>query len=158
MPYFAKPLVLRLEYSSSLKNCGSRVITSFVNGKNIVFTPVNLNGEHWVGLIFEKPTKENNIKVSYLDSEQKQIKANFKELIVKYLKSEGFDSKVKNIVLEKQVTGNCGPELIENLIWCLTGERVSQDQAVPLHSHLLEENLLSISVSGADAIAADYMV
>ena len=46
--------------------------------------------------------------------------------------------------VEAQKYNNCGPETIENFIAYLTnGNRVSQEDAVPLHSQLLERELLT---------------
>ena len=52
--------------------------------------------------------------------------------------------------------GNCGPEMIENFIWWLTeGYRLSQEDAVAIHSAIVEEDLLKEYQAYQDAMKAE---
>jgi hypothetical protein len=44
--------------------------------------------------------------------------------------------------VEQQKYANCSVEVIEDFIFYLTNERLSQEQAIPYHSYLLEQSLL----------------
>ena len=55
----------------------------------------------------------------------------------------GVSVNLREIELELQKYNNCGPEVIENFIFYLTdGNRLSQEEAIVLHSLLLENSLL----------------
>ena len=62
----------------------------------------------------------------------------------------------KQIQVEQQKYNNCGPEVIENFIWWLTdGYRLSQEDAVAIHSAIVEEDLLQKYQAYQDAMKAE---
>ncbi|WPY00088.1 hypothetical protein Megpolyxen_02006 (plasmid) [Candidatus Megaera polyxenophila] len=104
--------------------------------------PLNLFNKHAVGLIFER--NENGvIKVKYLDSLNKHIPQELKQLITHIL---GSQVDFHEIPVEEQKYANCGPEVVENFILYLTGNRVSQEKAIELHSKLVENSLLDLTI------------
>ena len=44
--------------------------------------------------------------------------------------------------MEQQKYNNCGPEVIENFMQYLTGERIDQDSAIAIHSILFEDTII----------------
>jgi hypothetical protein len=102
--------------------------------------PLNLFNKHASGLVFTK-TLDNEFQVTYLDSLNETIPLELKQLI-----SDHFDSRVKvnfeQITVEPQKYANCGPEVIENFIYYFTAKRFSQEEAIKLHSQLIEDELL----------------
>lgn len=71
---------------------------------------------------------------------------------------------VKHLKVEQQQYSNCGPEVVENFMLYLTGERLSQEEAVPYHSELLERELLDVptgpvvlSGDSAESIPGDFI-
>lgn len=93
---------------------------------------------HWVGLIYEHNAKSDDIIVNYLDSESESP---LRELIEKEPSTESRIS-FKQIPVEQQRYNNCGPELIENFIEYITGLRISQEEAIYVHSTLWEQSLI----------------
>lgn len=91
-------------------------------------------------MVFEK-INDNSIQVKYLDSENKPIPIQLKQILNKY------NLNVEQLKVEHQKYSNCGPEVIENFILYLTGKRVSQEKAIELHSKLVENTLLNIDFS-----------
>lgn len=110
---------------------------------DIVLVPYNLYGTHWVGMIFEKT--DDNVVIKYMDSENNPIPEKLEKELVAKLNDVGYNVEFIQEVLSHQQANNCGPEVIENFIWYLTGSRLPQEKAVPFHSQLLEEALLSQS-------------
>jgi hypothetical protein len=53
----------------------------------------------------------------------------------------------KQIAVEQQRYANCGPEIVENFILYLTGNRVSQEKAIELYSKLVENSLLGLTIN-----------
>ncbi|HJK89036.1 MAG: 50S ribosome-binding GTPase (plasmid) [Candidatus Megaira endosymbiont of Mesostigma viride] len=108
--------------------------------EDIVLVPYNLYRAHWVGMIFEKV--DDNVIIKYIDSENNSIPEKLEKELVARLNDIGYKVEFIQEVLSYQQTNNCGPEVIENFIWYLTGARLPQEKAVPFHSQLLEEALL----------------
>lgn len=106
--------------------------------------PLNLYGKHWVGVVIEK---SGTVKVNYMDPEQAEIPAFLKEKLTASLHSHYPEHKIELVSteLETQKYNNCGPEVIENFIKYLTGQRNDQDKTAEAHSelyvqqHILEE-------------------
>ncbi len=103
-------------------------------GSNHVISICNLNKKHWVGLVFQK--KQGLISATYIDPENKAIVPDMLNEINKNFVIDSF------VVPNVQKYSNCGPELIENIMLFLVGIRVSQEDAVPYHSKLLEKTLV----------------
>ena len=109
-----------------------------------ILVPLNLSNKHAVGLIFEKG-EDNIMQVKYLDSLNKHIPQVLKVLIINTLGSKVI---FQETTVEQQKYANCGPEVIENFILCLTGTRVRQEKSIELHSKLVEKTLLNIESRG----------
>jgi hypothetical protein len=100
---------------------------------------LNLYGKHWVGVMVDKTA--NKINIHYMDSEQQPMPALLKEMLVEVLIAANPEQQI-NITeteLELQKYNNCGPEVIENFMQYLTGHRLSQEEAVPVHALLFED-------------------
>lgn len=116
------------------------IFTQALNSaEKIILVPLSLFNKHAVGLIFEK-SKNNVIQVKYVDSLNQHIPQELKQLM-----SNISEDKVifQEITVEQQKYANCGPEVIENFISCLIGDRLSQEKAIELHSRLIENVLVS---------------
>jgi hypothetical protein len=100
-----------------------------------------LGSYHWVGLIINKDNDRLNI--IYLDSENHAIPSILVS-IINELNQVGFKKPISftQMSLEQQRYNNCGPELIENFVYYLTGVRATQEAAIYLHSLLTENRLL----------------
>ena len=116
----------------------TKIFEAFTAGYNVVLVPYNLNNQHWVGLVVED--KQGSIILHYQDSLQQLIPSDlldqFQLSFDRY--SPGINISFIEFHVEKQLSNNCGSEVIENFVLYLTGKRVSQGEAVMLHSKLLE--------------------
>jgi len=112
------------------------------SNEETVFVPLNLYNKHATGLIFEKLSEGGNqiIEVKYFDPLNKPIPEELKELIAISLSQEIVN--FKQITVDEQNYANCGPEVIENFVLYLTGQRLSQEKAIELHSKLVENELI----------------
>jgi len=81
----------------------------------------------------------------YIDPENKEIPSSLAQIFREY------QLDTKELILEPQKYANCGPEVIENFMLCLTGKRLSQEEAISYHSLLVERKLLS-----GDALENQY--
>lgn len=97
---------------------------------------------HWVGMVLEQ--NENNISITYLDSEnQPALEIIEKQLVVQLSQIfSGIDVLFKQPKLEAQKYNNCGLELIENFVYFLSEKRVSQGVAPYIHSELYVQNIM----------------
>ena len=110
----------------------------------IVLVPLSLSNKHAVGMICFIDHNENetynqnksNLKIYYIDSENHPIPTELDQ-IFKYNQLD-----IEQLTTETQRYANCGPEVIENFMLYLTGERLSQAAAIPYHSLLVEQDLL----------------
>jgi hypothetical protein len=136
-----KGIFIHQDDNNNIYNLLSQILTS---SKNKFLVPLNLFNKHATGLIFEK-NKDGVIQVKYLDSLNKNIPQELKQLIANAL---GSKLDFQEIPVEQQKYANCGVEVIENFILYLTGKRVSQEQAIELHSKLVENALLNIESRG----------
>ena len=109
---------------------------------------LNLSGLHWVGLVIEKGAKV--IDIQYMDSEQRMMPPLLQEALISQVAQ---DFPQHNIQLthhdsEPQKYNNCGSEVIENITSLLVGggRTTSQEDAVAIHSALLEDSLMSYGV------------
>ncbi len=101
---------------------------------------------HWVGVIIERTIA--GLLIIYLDSENSPMPDILRYHIVSSVKT-GFRSNNNDFsisfhqqLVEQQRYNNCGPELIENFVYYLTGTRATQEGSMYLHSLLLENFLL----------------
>ena len=141
--------ILPAKYQLSQMNTGidqmiEEAIALNLKNQDVILVPYNIENKHWVGLVI---TKNNNIlQINYLDSENKAIPENL--LLALESKNNELHSNIKisQVIVEQQEFNNCGPEAIENMVLLLTGDRINpQEDVVPFHSQLIEDNLLGLS-------------
>ena len=106
---------------------------------------LNLFGKHWVGLVIEKDAE--TIDIQYMDSEQEIMPSQLQESLISQVAQDfpQHNIQVTTTELESQKYNNCGPEVIENITSHLLGwgRTTSQEDAVAIHSVLLEDSLMS---------------
>jgi preprotein translocase subunit SecA len=121
---------------------------SYMNRSDpIVFlTPISLHGKHAVGVMFVAQGDGSGYKAFYLDPENTTIP----EGLAAIFKDNGY--QIEQLPTEGQRYTNCGPEVIENFMLYLTGERLSQEDAIVNNSRLIEQELLSSSHDAEEAI------
>ena len=113
----------------------TELLSSVVNTKaQTTLVPLSLFNKHAVGLIFEKTN--DSIQVKYLDPENKPMPLQLEQLF------KSHNLSIAQLKVEQQKYENCGVEVIEDFIFYLTNERLSQEQAIPYHSYLLEQSLM----------------
>ncbi len=79
-----------------------------------------------------------------MDSENSQIPEKLLDKLMISLAEQGYvNIEFTQEGLASQISNNCGPEMVENFVLYLTGSRITQHEAVPYHSQLLERDLLS---------------
>ncbi len=110
------------------------------NGKILV--SINLNSKHWVGIVTEKDIDQ--IIIHYMNSELEVIPPFLQEALLFVLARDypSIEVKVVNDPVEKQISNNCGSEVIENFMLYLTGERYKQEDVTEFYSMLYEQNLI----------------
>jgi hypothetical protein len=120
---------------------------SYMNRSDpIVFlTPISLYGKHAVGVMFVAQENGSGYKAFYLDPENTVIP----EGLATIFKDNGY--QIEQLPTEGQKYTNCGPEVIENFMLYLTGERLSQEDAIVNNSRLVEQELLSSSYEAEEA-------
>ncbi|WP_341757414.1 hypothetical protein [Candidatus Tisiphia endosymbiont of Ditula angustiorana] len=101
---------------------------------DIILVPLALYNKHAVGVMLVKQ-QDNSIKAFYIDPENNTIPKQLENKLV------AFNIAVEQLPVLTQQYTNCGPEVIENFMLYLTGERLSQEEAIPFHSQLIEEAL-----------------
>jgi len=81
-----------------------------------------------------------------MDSEQELMpKMLHKKLLEAFsIANPQYKINITQAELDPQKYNNCGLEVIENFMAYLTGDRLSQEDALPIHSALLEDQLLEI--------------
>ena len=124
------------------------------NSKSKLLIPVNLYGKHWVGMVLE--SADSKIKVTYMDSEGNSMPATLKECLEAELTwiypNAGIE--VTELVVEQQVSNNCGLHVIESLIAAVAGEagRLEQENFLAVHTTLYEQTLLEEAWPGGKTI------
>jgi|GEM_PF-2411674 len=111
----------------------------------VVLAPISLYCKHAVGIMFVAQEDASGYKAFYLDPENNAIP----EGLAAILKDNGYE--IEQLPTEGQRYTNCGPEVIENFMLYLTGERLSQEDAIVNNSRLVEQELLSSSDTGEKA-------
>lgn len=125
-----------------------RLVTDIINtvyqtvNDSIILVPLNFYRKHWTGIIIEK--HDGSIKISYIDPENAAIPTLLKNSLLETAQKYYLESAIEftTIEVEKQKYNNCGPEVIEDFIFYLTGERLDQESVSVIHSMLLETSLL----------------
>ena len=106
----------------------------------VILAPISLYGKHAVGMMFVAQEDGSGYKAFYLDPENTTIP----EDLATIFKDNGYE--IEQLPTEGQRYTNCGPEVIENMMLYLTGERLSQEDAIVNNSKLVEQQLLSSHV------------
>jgi len=115
----------------TLGNIVSTIPRGFYTIIPVLYKEVN-RPAHWVGVIVDSISVE--LQVTYIDPENNPIPALLQDAI-------GTSIHVNQYFVEHQkYHNNCGPELIENCVFFITGARISQDLVPEYHSQLLERN------------------
>jgi hypothetical protein len=120
------------------------------NSNEAILLPLNLYNKHAIGLIFENTKRDGygyKLKITYIDPSNEKIHPELKGMLCSALEEVGIiigtDAMLQELAIEPQKYANCGPEVIENFINYLTGSRVTQEEAILLHSELMERKLKS---------------
>ena len=111
----------------------------------VILAPISLHGKHAVGVMFVDQEDGSGYKAFYLDPENTAIP----EGLATIFKDNGY--QIEQLPTEGQRYTNCGPEVIENFMLYLTGERLSQEEAIINNSRLVEQELLSSSHDAEEA-------
>jgi hypothetical protein len=111
----------------------------------VIIAPISLHGKHAVGLMFVAQGDGSGYKAFYLDPENTTIP----EDLATIFKDNGYE--IEQLPTEGQSYTNCGPEVIENFMLYLTGERLSQEDAIVNNSRLVEQELLSSGSASEEA-------
>lgn len=120
-------------------------LSNSLSKADVILVPLNLNSSHWVGIVFAK--QEGTLLVTYMDSENSAIPEKLLDKLMIGLAKQGYvNVEFTQEDLASQISNNCGPEMVENFVLYLTGSRITQHEAVPYHSQLLERDLLSNDV------------
>ncbi len=111
--------------------------------------PQNAFVSHWIGIALTK--RDNTLVFTYLDSENQEMSVILKNVLkiksqILFPNLEIFFDKLQ---LEIQKYDNCGPEVVENFMYYLTGIRATQETTIYLHSILYENSLLDPEISSA---------
>jgi hypothetical protein len=110
-----------------------------------VLVPLSLYDKHAVGIMFVAQEDGSGYKAFYLDPENNTIPEDLSTIF----KDNGY--QIEQLPTEGQRYTNCGPEVIENFMLYLTGERLSQEEAIVNNSRLVEQELLSSSHDAEEA-------
>jgi hypothetical protein len=110
-----------------------------------ILAPISLYGKHAVGVMFVAQEDGSGYKAFYLDPENTTIP----EGLATIFNEHGYE--VEQLPTEGQRYTNCGPEVIENFMLYLTGERLSQEDAIVNNSRVVEQELLSSSYDAEEA-------
>ncbi|WP_342256968.1 tetratricopeptide repeat protein [Rickettsia endosymbiont of Aspidapion aeneum] len=123
-------------------------VSDNINGSNDnhnitkLLIPINLYNKHWVGLVLEHSS--DKVTVYYMDSENKPmtkiLRSSFEDELAKLYPD--LHIKITEQQVQEQKYNNCGLEVIENLIAMCCGIRVTQDEALALHSLLFQDSVL----------------
>jgi hypothetical protein len=108
--------------------------------QTVILAPISLDGKHAVGVMFVAQEDGSGYKIFYMDPENTAIP----EDLATIFKDNGY--AIEQLPTEGQRYTNCGPEVIENMMLYLTGERLSQEDAIVNNSKLVEQQLLSSHV------------
>lgn len=120
---------------SSNNNIDDLFIELATMDSQVILAPLNLSNRHAVGIMFIK--QQSGISLYYIDPENQQIPSDLEQIFREY------QLDTRQVKLETQKYANCGPEVIEDFMLCLTGKRLSQEDAILYHSLLVERELLN---------------
>ena len=120
---------------NQIQNNASEIVQALLKARSdnpslTVVLPLNLNNQHWVGLVLIGDT------LYYMDSENTSIPAHIRIA----LEAEGLT--VQELEAQQQASNNCGTEAIENMVALVTGNRIEQKDVIKYHSLLLELDVI----------------
>lgn len=125
-------------FINQVENNVSDLITKISESNEETFlVPLSLYDKHAVGIMFVAQEDGSGYKAFYLDPENTDIP----EGLAYVFREHGYE--IEQLSTEGQRYSNCGPEVIENFMLYLTGERLSQEDAIVNNSRLVEQELLS---------------
>lgn len=146
---------LLLHKSTSATNCVNNLLEEAVKRRYLncrdkyILIPISCGINsflyHWVGLVLK--INHGLLEICYIDSTNQEMDVELKSIILNELSKISNNYTYKQMLVENQKDYNCGPELIENLMYYLTNSRATQESAVYLHSLLYENTLLDQSAS-----------
>ncbi|WP_375326319.1 hypothetical protein [Candidatus Tisiphia endosymbiont of Nemotelus uliginosus] len=114
-----------------------RMISDLTDTKSrIILAPLNLYNKHAAGIMGIKD-QDNELQLYYIDPSNETIPDKLKQIFVDH------DLQIVQLPARQQEYANCGPEVIENFMLYLTGERLSQEESIAYHSKLVEQKLVS---------------
>jgi len=125
------------EDSNDLINIFADLKSVPVNIDNILI-PISLYDKHAVGIMMKKQL-DNRFKAFYIDPSNDPISAGLRSIF----ETNGYG--IEQLPAQMQKGTNCAPEVIENFMLYLTGERLSQEEAIINNSTLTEKQLLQVS-------------
>lgn len=123
--------------SSAESNLIEIIEKSLCSDKEITLVPLDLHHEHAVAFIIEKAA-DMLLSIKYIDPSNKPIPTEISDLIRDQL-PQLID--LTPLTVEQQKYANCGAEVVEDIILYLTGRRETQENAIKMHSRLIEESL-----------------
>jgi hypothetical protein len=119
----------------------ARDISTKVNNGTLL-VKLNLYNKHWVGIALDRNTDEINIQ--YMDPEQQEMPPLLKGKLAEALAIAHPECQVDitEAEVELQRYNNCGLEVIENFMQHVTGHRLSQEDALPVHALLFGDAIM----------------
>jgi len=146
-----------------VERLGKEIIDVFKDINNVhtvnkVMVPLNLYGKHWVGLVVEKASTAKDMKVVFIDPEQRTIPEALRLGLISKLSKENPTVKIEfeELKVSAQKYNNCGPEVIEAITKYCTGERIHEEDVPYVYSVLYEEMLLLGVVVLAGVMVLSY--
>ena len=107
---------------------------AFTNSE-IILVAINLYNKHAVAIIAVKDLTKDSANLFYIDPSNAIIPSDIKQIF-----DDSGINNIEQLIVEQQKYTNCGPEVIENFMLYLTGERLTQEDAIQYHSMLFEAN------------------
>ncbi|WP_342267703.1 hypothetical protein [Candidatus Tisiphia endosymbiont of Empis tessellata] len=139
---FVKNLLAKIPVEFAVSD---NVISDSISGSNNItklLIPINLYNKHWVGLALKHSL--DKIIAYYMDSENrtmpKTLKSSFEVGLAKLYPNLHIEITEQQV--QSQKYNNCGPEVIENFIAICGGIRVTEEEALDIHSLLFEDSVL----------------
>lgn len=121
---------------SCAKDIIIEVLNAMTEGNSTkVLVPYNIANKHWVGMVFE--LEDDKVFINYFDPENNSAPQKLVRELTFFMNEFSITAEFKEIPVPTQTANNCGPEIIEDFIQYLTGERIKEEEVVPYHSQLL---------------------
>lgn len=123
-------------------SCAKEIIIEVLNAmregnSTKILVPYNIANKHWVGMVFE--FEDDKVIINYFDPENNSAPQKLVRELTFFMNELNITAEFKEILVPTQTAGNCGPEIIEDFIQFLTGERIKEEEVVPYHSQLLAD-------------------